>query len=291
MRGDRARIQLGRISPFGLLELSRQRIRPSVFDTTMVGCPVCGGIGVVRSSGSLASSIMRRIGDLLLERDNLDRIEIDAPTDAALKVLNDHREELAHLETQHGVKIAVLPNAHLHSPHFHLRVYTEDKVETFEEGYTADPTAPKKDRRRGRRGGRSEDRDKDRSRDDEEGGSRRGRRGRGRGSRGEGEDEGDSRASMTLRIVPTAKTATARVVPAASGKAVVGAVSETATARRVLRRTPAAKTAATRPIVEAEAGEDGDKPKRRRGKRGGRNRRKSRATTRRAITGRGERSF
>ena len=280
MRGDRARIQLGRISPFGLLELSRQRIRPSVFDTTMVGCPVCGGIGVVRSSGSLASSIMRRIGDLLLERDNLDRIEIDAPTDAALKVLNDHREELAHLETQHGVKIAVLPNAHLHSPHFHLRVYTEDKVETFEEGYTADPTTPKKDRRRGRRGGRSEDRDKDRSRDDEEGGSRRGRRGRGRGSRGEGEDDGDSRTSDDIEDRTDGEDGDGeggsrrqrgkrggRRRGKRDGDGEAGASSDTGS--------DDSGDESDRP--EAEAGEDSDKPKRRRGKRGGRNRRKSRS--------------
>jgi ribonuclease E len=280
MRGDRARIQLGRISPFGLLELSRQRIRPSVFDTTMVGCPICGGIGVVRSSGSLASSIMRRIGDLLLERDNLDRIEIDAPTDAALKVLNDHREELAHLETQHGVKIAVLPNAHLHSPHFHLRVYTEDKVETFEEGYTADPTAPKKDRRRGRRGGRSEDRDKDRSRDDDEGGSRRGRRGRGRGSRGESEDDGDSRTSDDIEDRTDGEDGDGeggsrrqrgkrggRRRGKRDGDGEAGASSDTGS--------DDSGNESDRP--EAEAGEEGDKPKRRRGKRGGRNRRKSRS--------------
>ena len=280
MRGDRARIQLGRISPFGLLELSRQRIRPSVFDTTMVGCPVCGGIGVVRSSGSLASSIMRRIGDLLLERDNLDRIEIDAPTDAALKVLNDHREELAQLENQHGVKITVLPNAQLHSPHFHLRVYTEDKVETFEEGYTADPTAPKKDRSRGRRGGRSEDRDKDRSRDDEEGGSRRGRRGRGRGSRGEGEDEGDSRSADDVDDRADSEDGDGeggsrrqrgkrggRRRGKRDGEGEASASSDTGS--------DDSGDESDRP--EAEAGEEGEKPKRRRGKRGGRNRRKSRS--------------
>ena len=280
MRGDRARIQLGRISPFGLLELSRQRIRPSVFDTTMVGCPVCGGIGVVRSSGSLASSIMRRVGDLLLERDNLDRIEIDAPTDAALKVLNDHREELAQLENQHGVKIAVLPNVQLHSPHFHLRVYTEDKVETFEEGYTADPTAPKKDRRRGRRGGRSEDRDKDRSRDDEEGGSRRGRRGPGRGSRGEGEDEGDSRSADDIDDRADSEDGDGeggsrrqrgkrggRRRGKRDGEGEASASSDTGS--------DDSGDESDRP--EVEAGEEGDKPKRRRGKRGGRNRRKSRS--------------
>ncbi|CAI8361163.1 MAG: Ribonuclease E [Rhodospirillaceae bacterium] len=278
MRGDRARIQLGRISPFGLLELSRQRIRPSVFDTTMVGCPVCGGIGVVRSSGSLASSIMRRIGDLLLERDNLDRIEIDAPTDAALKVLNDHREELAQLENQHGVKIAVLPNVQLHSPHFHLRVYIEDKVETFEEGYTADPTAPKKDRRRGRRGGRSEDRDKDRSRDDEEGGSRHGRRGRGRGSRGE--DEGDSRSADDIDDRADSEDGDGeggsrrqrgkrggRRRGKRDGEGEASASSDTGS--------DDSGDESDRP--EVEAGEEGDKPKRRRGKRGGRNRRKSRS--------------
>ena len=85
--------------------------------------------------------VCRKIESLI--RDEMDRIEVDAPTDAALKLLNDHREELAKMEAQFGVRISILPNAHLFSPHFHLRVYTEDKVETFSEGYTTDPTAPK----------------------------------------------------------------------------------------------------------------------------------------------------
>ena len=281
MRGDRARIQLGRISPFGLLELSRQRIRPSVFDTTMVGCPACGGIGVVRSSGSLASSIMRRVGDLLLERENLDRIEIEAPSDAALKVLNDHREELANLENQHGVKISVLPNAQLHSPHFHLRVYTEEKVETFEEGYTSDPTAPKKsDRRRGRRGGRSEDRDKDRSRDDEEGASRRGRRGRTRGSPDEGEDDGES------RVVDEAEARADTEDGDGDGEGGTRRQRGKRGGRRRGKRdgdgdgeneVSTGETSDQSERAEGEAGEDGEKPKRRRGKRGGRNRRKPRS--------------
>lgn len=284
MRGDRARIQLGRISPFGLLELSRQRIRPSVFETTMVGCSVCGGVGVVRSSGSLASSIMRRIGDLLLERETLDRIEVDAPTDAALKLLNEHREELANLESQFGVRISILPNAHLFSPHFHLRVYTDEKVETFSEGYTTDPTAPKKgDRRRGRR---SEQRSSSRSDDDDEGSSSRSGRGRGRGrGRNARSDDEESR---------TAEAKDAEVDASADDDAEGEGQSRRQRGKRGGRRRgrkdtdaaaiDAAETeddaastdAADADAADANADGETEKPKRRRGKRGGRNRRKGR---------------
>ncbi|MGB1161712.1 MAG: Rne/Rng family ribonuclease, partial [Alphaproteobacteria bacterium] len=282
MRGDRARIQLGRISPFGLLELSRQRIRPSVFETTMVGCAVCGGIGVVRSSGSLASSIMRRIGDLLLERDSLDRIEVDAPTDAALKLLNEHREELANLEAKFNVRIAILPNAHLFSPHFHLRVYVDDKVETFSEGYTTDPTAPKRgDRRRGRRSDRSSSRTDD---EEESGNSRGGKgRGKGRGRNARSDDEETRRSEASEADAETAsdeetdgegqsrrqrgkrggrrrgrKDADAAVVEPSEDGEEAQAVEGEAT------------------DAEPDSDAEDEKPKRRRGKRGGRNRRKNR---------------
>lgn len=284
MRGDRARIQLGRISPFGLLELSRQRIRPSVFETTMVGCPVCGGIGVVRSSGSLASSIMRRIGDLLLERDNLDHIEVDAPTDAALKLLNEHREELANLEGQFSVRISILPSAHLFSPHFHLRAHAEDKVETFSEGYTTDPTAPKRgDRRRGRRS----ERPTPRADEEEESGTSRGGRGRGRG-RGRNARSDDEETSGSEPKEAEAVEASTDDETDSDGQA------RRQRGRRGGRRR-GRKEGDAAPAVEAtEDGEeaqtadgeaadtddvdsDGDKPKRRRGKRGGRNRRKTRS--------------
>ena len=283
MRGDRARIQLGRISPFGLLELSRQRIRPSVFETTMVGCAVCGGIGVVRSSGSLASSIMRRIGDLLLERDGLDRIEVDAPTDAALKLLNEHREELANLEAKFNVRIAILPNAHLFSPHFHLRVYVDDKVETFSEGYTTDPTAPKRgDRRRGRRS----DRSSSRSDDEEESGNSRGGKGRGKG-RGRNARSDDEETRRSEASEADAETTSDEETDGESQ-------SRRQRGKRGGRRRGRkdADAAVVEPsedgeeaqAVEGEASEaetvtdeDDEKPKRRRGKRGGRNRRKNRS--------------
>ncbi|MGA0234785.1 MAG: Rne/Rng family ribonuclease [Alphaproteobacteria bacterium] len=282
MRGDRARIQLGRISPFGLLELSRQRIRPSVFETTMVGCSVCGGIGVVRSSGSLASSIMRRIGDLLLERDGLDRIEVDAPTDSALKLLNEHREELANLEARFNVRIAILPNAHLFSPHFHLRVYVDDKVETFSEGYTTDPTAPKRgDRRRGRRS----DRSSSRSDDEEENGNSRGGKGRGKGRGRNARSDDDE--------VRRAEASEADSESAADEETDGEGQSRRQRGKRGGRRRGRkdAEAAAVEPSedgeeaqaaegeaadAETETDAEGEKPKRRRGKRGGRNRRKSR---------------
>ena len=283
MRGDRARIQLGRISPFGLLELSRQRIRPSVFETTMVGCPVCGGIGVVRSSGSLASSIMRRIGDLLLERDSLDHIEVDAPTDAALKLLNEHREELANLEAQFSVRISILPNAHLFSPHFHLRAHTEDKVETFSEGYTTDPTAPKRgDRRRGRRSERSSTR----ADEEEESGNSRGGRGRGKG-RGRNARSDDEETSATETKEAEATDASTDDETDGEGQA-RRQRGKRGGRRRGRREGDAVAVEATEDGEEAQTADgeatdaddtdaDGDKPKRRRGKRGGRNRRKTRS--------------
>ena len=281
MRGDRARIQLGRISPFGLLELSRQRIRPSVFETTMVGCPVCGGIGVVRSSGSLASSIMRRIGDLLLERDGLDRIEVDAPTDAALKLLNEHREELANLEAQFNVRIAILPNAHLFSPHFHLRAYTDDKVETFSEGYTTDPTAPKRgDRRRGRRSERSSSRSDD---DEDSGSGRNGKgRGKGRGRNARSDDDENRRSEAKEADAETAadddsdgEGQSRRQRGKRGGRRRGRKDAEAAAVEPTEDGEEAQSTEGDAPEAEADA--EGDKPKRRRGKRGGRNRRKNRS--------------
>ena len=290
MRGDRARIQLGRISPFGLLELSRQRIRPSVFETTMVGCSVCGGIGVVRSSGSLASSIMRRIGDLLLERDTLDRIEVDAPTDAALKVLNEHREELANLEAQFGVRISILPNAHLFSPHFHLRVYTDEKVETFNEGYTTDPTAPKKGDRRRR--GRSSDRSSSKSDEDEDSGRKPRGRGRGRNARSDEDEDRQSDAKDDEAEVSSAdedgdgESQSRRQRGKRGGRRRGRKDSDAAPveANEDGETTTEGETAGDGEAAGTAAEGDGEKPKRRRGKRGGRNRRKNRSEDEAAET-------
>jgi ribonuclease E len=290
MRGDRARIQLGRISPFGLLELSRQRIRPSVFETTMVGCSVCGGIGVVRSSGSLASSIMRRIGDLLLERDTLDRIEVDAPTDAALKVLNEHREELANLEAQFGVRISILPNAHLFSPHFHLRVYTDEKVETFNEGYTTDPTAPKKGDRRRR--GRSSDRSSSKSDEDEDSGRKPRGRGRGRNARSDEDEDRQSDAKGDEAEVSSAdedgdgESQSRRQRGKRGGRRRGRKDSDAAPveANEDGETTTEGETSGDGEAAGTAAEGDGEKPKRRRGKRGGRNRRKNRSEDEAAET-------
>ena len=104
MRIDRARIQLGRISPFGLLELSRQRLRPSLIETSSEPCPYCDGSGIRRSTESAALSVLRAIEDEGNRR-RAGRITVHVPTAVALYVLNQKRASLADLETRYGLSV------------------------------------------------------------------------------------------------------------------------------------------------------------------------------------------
>ncbi|WP_322111243.1 Rne/Rng family ribonuclease [Varunaivibrio sulfuroxidans] len=106
MKNDRARIQLGRISPFGLLELSRQRLRPSLIETSSEPCPHCEGTGVRRSTDSTALTVLRAIE----EEGSLHRaseIAVYVPTDVALYILNNKRKAVADIETRCALKIVM----------------------------------------------------------------------------------------------------------------------------------------------------------------------------------------
>ena len=106
LKNDRARIQVGRISHFGLMEMSRQRIRASVMESTMDVCPHCGGTGHVRSDSSIALHVYRAIEDHLNRHQRHD-VVVRCPTTIALDLLNAKRIELGELETRFGVRITV----------------------------------------------------------------------------------------------------------------------------------------------------------------------------------------
>lgn len=119
MRIDRARIQLGRISPFGLMELSRQRLRPSVIETSFEVCPHCGGAGVRRSTDSAALHLLRVIEDEGIKRRSIEATFF-APTDVILYLLNHKREGLNAIERRYDLKVLVAADDALIPPDFRV---------------------------------------------------------------------------------------------------------------------------------------------------------------------------
>ena len=118
-RHDRARVQFAEISKFGLMEMSRQRLRPSLEEATGYICPRCHGNGMIRDLRSLALSIMRQIEQIAL-KERMGEIQAEVPTEIAAFLLNEKRESLVYLEQDSGTRITVLPHAHLESPNFSL---------------------------------------------------------------------------------------------------------------------------------------------------------------------------
>jgi ribonuclease E len=116
LKNDRARIQVGRISHFGLMEMSRQRIRASVLESTTQVCPACGGAGHVRSPSSVGLHIIRSIEEFLLRETGFD-IVVRTPAASALYVLNHKRSSLADLEYRFGVDISVEADESVGSAH------------------------------------------------------------------------------------------------------------------------------------------------------------------------------
>ena len=117
LKNDRARIQVGRISHFGLLEMSRQRIRASVLESTMKPCPHCGGTGHVRSDSSVALHVVRAIEEFLL-KDARNHITVRTPSATALYVLNHKRRNLSDLEERFGLTISIEADETLGTQHY-----------------------------------------------------------------------------------------------------------------------------------------------------------------------------
>ena len=121
---DRARIQFGQLSRFGLMEMSRQRLRPSLEESTGYMCPRCHGTGVIRDLRSLSLSIMRSIEEIAL-RERQGEVQIQVPVEIAAFLLNEKRDSLVYLEQSSRVRITVLPHPHLESPHYHIQYNRE----------------------------------------------------------------------------------------------------------------------------------------------------------------------
>jgi ribonuclease E len=127
VKQDRARIQIGRISRFGLLELSRQRLRPSISESTNIVCPRCSGMGVIRSVESLALAILRLIGEEA-RKDRTAKVIAQLPVDVATYLMNEKREWLHSIETRSGVDVILVPNRYLETPAYELRRVRDDEL-------------------------------------------------------------------------------------------------------------------------------------------------------------------
>jgi ribonuclease E len=113
LKNDRARIQVGRISPFGLLEMSRQRIRTGVLESSSIPCPHCAGTGFVRSTPSVALQVLRSIEETLIKNSGYNLV-VRTRTEAAFYILNQKRIHLRELETRFGVAISIVADDSLH---------------------------------------------------------------------------------------------------------------------------------------------------------------------------------
>ena len=117
VKSDRARVQIGKISRFGLLEMSRQRLRPSIEESTQMVCPRCKGVGVIRGVESLALSILRLIEEESM-KESTRRVTVQLPVDVASFLLNEKRHQIINIEERHQLHIMIVPNEHLDTPHY-----------------------------------------------------------------------------------------------------------------------------------------------------------------------------
>jgi ribonuclease E len=143
MKMDRARIQIGRLSRFGLLEMSRQRLRPSLGETSHIVCPRCVGIGSIRSVESMALAILRLIGEEL-RKDRTARVVVQVPVEVATYIFNEKREWLRTLEDKSEIELLIVPNPHIQTPEYSISRVRDDETELAENKQASYllPTAP-----------------------------------------------------------------------------------------------------------------------------------------------------
>jgi len=145
---DRARVQIGHISRFGLLEMSRQRLRSVLGKAVQIPCPRCDGQGTIRSIESLASSVILMIEEEAV-KDNTAEVQVQLPLDLATVMLNEKRDILAEITSRQKVRITVLPNQHLETPQYKIkRIRSNEATKSSELSYKSieapDTTMPEK---------------------------------------------------------------------------------------------------------------------------------------------------
>jgi ribonuclease E len=127
LRFDRARVQMGKISRFGLMELSRQRLRPSLEETAHQPCPRCSGIGFIRGIESTALHILRIMQEEAM-KENTAAVHVQVPVDVATFLLNEKRTDIHALEARLKVNVVLIPNVHLETPHYKVERLRHDDL-------------------------------------------------------------------------------------------------------------------------------------------------------------------
>jgi len=127
---DRARVQVGRISRFGLLEMSRQRLRPSLGEASSLVCPRCNGTGNIRGVQSSALHVLRLIQEEAM-KENSAALHVQLPIATATFLLNEKRHEINTLESKMGTPIVIVPSAEMDTPHFRIRRLRDEEFESI----------------------------------------------------------------------------------------------------------------------------------------------------------------
>jgi ribonuclease E len=137
LRQDRARVQFGSISKFGLLEMSRQRLKPALAEGSSIPCPRCGGSGHVRDTESSALQILRIIQEESM-KDNTAAVHAQVPVEVASFLLNEKRPEIAKIELKQRINVLLVPNKSMETPHYKLERLKHDdpRLDNIEASYT-----------------------------------------------------------------------------------------------------------------------------------------------------------
>ncbi len=128
LRMDRARVQIGRISRFGLLEMSRQRLRPAIGESIQKACPRCSGQGRVRTVESLGLSVLRMMEEEAM-KEKTGQLVVQLPVDVATFMLNEKRAGLASIEQRHHTQVLLIPNPNLLTPHYEIKRFKASEMD------------------------------------------------------------------------------------------------------------------------------------------------------------------
>ncbi|MGB5688641.1 MAG: Rne/Rng family ribonuclease, partial [Woeseiaceae bacterium] len=131
VRQDRARVQIGKISRFGLLEMSRQRLRPSIGESAYITCPRCSGFGTIRSVESLALAILRLVGEEA-RKERTAKVIAQLPVEVSTYLLNEKRDWVQNLEDNTDTQILLIANPQLETPHYSVRRVRDDQLDLSE---------------------------------------------------------------------------------------------------------------------------------------------------------------
>jgi ribonuclease E len=161
LRHDRARVQVGKISRFGLLELSRQRLQPSLEETTHSACPRCHGTGFIRDTASTALHVLRILQEEAM-KESTAAVRVQVPVDVATYLLNEKRSEIIKIEARFKVGVLLIPNSTIETPNYHIERLRHDsplldaQVPSYE---MVGIPEEEEDERRPQRGAPSKDKD------------------------------------------------------------------------------------------------------------------------------------